>query len=207
MMKKPMFRGFVSMVGVAALISCLPLTASADGPGVTQKYKQATAPFDDTGIATTAALPAGTVRVRRRYQGGRFWTETRKDKIERFKCSQCHNNKPVTVADAAQTAHGAIVLNHGDGEKQLSCYTCHNREDRNLLTTESGETVDMDHSYAVCGQCHFRQEKDWVGGAHGKRIGYWTGKRVVKPCTACHNPHAPRFEKRWPVTYSSPTAK
>jgi predicted CXXCH cytochrome family protein len=27
---------------------------------------------------------------------------------------------------------------------------------------------------------------------------------VVKNCTACHDPHSPRFQKRWPVTYSPP---
>jgi hypothetical protein len=206
-MKKLIFKRIMAAIWVAAMAFCLTGTASAGESGVTRKYKNATAPFDDTQVRGAGALPANTVPVKHRYQGGRFWTETRKDKIERFKCSQCHNNKPVTIANAAKIAHGTIVLDHGDKEKQLSCFTCHNREDRNLLNTESGELVDMDHSYELCGQCHFRQKKDWVGGAHGKRVGYWAGKRVVKSCTACHNPHAPRFEKRWPVTYSSPTAK
>lgn len=205
-MQERIFNLAVATIG-AALILCLTVSATAGEPGVTQKYKHATKPFDDTQVRAVEALPANTVLVRSKYRGGRFWTETRKEKIERFKCSQCHNNKPVTVAHAAKTAHGAIVLKHGDKEKQLSCFTCHNREDRDLLTTEAGELVDMDHSYELCGQCHFRQKKDWVGGAHGKRVGYWAGKRVVKSCTACHNPHAPRFQKRWPATYSSSTAK
>jgi cytochrome c2 len=46
-----------------------------------------------------------------------------------------------------------------------------------------------------------------VGGAHGKRISYWAGQRVVKNCTACHDPHSPRFKKRWPVIYSPPLSK
>jgi hypothetical protein len=145
--------------------------------------------------------------VTEKYQGGRFRAETRKDKIQRFKCSQCHNNKPVRIALAAEMAHGEIVLNHGSEARPLSCYTCHKKDERDFLVTEQGTKIDMDHSYQMCGQCHFRQKKDWVGGAHGKRISYWAGQRVVKNCTGCHDPHSPRFKKRWPATYSPPLSK
>ncbi len=183
-------------------------TAYSKQGGVTQIYKNANTPFDDQkSITSVIALPKETVLVRSLYQGGRFWTETRKDKIERFKCSQCHNNKPVRVAKAAEMAHGDIRLNHGNPEKPLSCYTCHNKEERDFLVTEVGTKIDMDHSYQMCGQCHFRQRKDWVGGAHGKRLSSWAGQRVVKNCASCHDPHSPRFKKRWPVTYSPPYQK
>ena len=180
----------------------------ADQGGVNQIYKSANAPFDDkVSLESIIALPQNKVMVRTPYQGGRFWTETRKDKMQRFKCSQCHNNKPVSIAKAAEVAHGDIRLNHGNPDKPLSCYTCHNKEERDFLVTEAGTKIDMDHSYQMCGQCHFRQKKDWVGGAHGKRLSYWAGQRVVKNCASCHNPHSPRFEKRWPVTYSPPYEK
>ena len=183
-------------------------TVNAGQGGVTEIYKNANTPFDDRVSATSIiALPPDTVMARTPYQGGRFWVETRKDKMTRFKCSQCHNNKPVNIAKAAEVAHGDIRLNHGSPAKPLSCYTCHNKEERNYLVTEAGTKIDMDHSYQMCGQCHFRQQKDWVGGAHGKRISYWAGQRVVKNCASCHNPHSPRFEKRWPVTYSPPYEK
>ena len=183
-------------------------SAHSDQSGVTEIYKHANAPFDDqVGAASVIALPKDTVLVRTPYQGGRFWTETRKDKMQRFKCSQCHNNKPVTIPKAADVAHGDIRLNHGSPDKPLSCYTCHNKEERDFLVTEAGTKIDMNHSYQMCGQCHFRQKKDWVGGAHGKRITNWAGKRIVKNCASCHDPHAPRFEKRWPKTYSPPFTK
>ena len=183
-------------------------TVNADQSGVTEIYKNANAPFEDRVSATSIiALPPDTVMARTAYQGGRFWVETRKDKMTRFKCSQCHNNKPVNIAKAAEVAHGDIRLNHGSPQKPLPCYTCHNKEERNFLVTEAGTKIDMDHSYQMCGQCHFRQQKDWVGGAHGKRISYWAGQRVVKNCASCHNPHSPRFEKRWPATYSPPYEK
>jgi len=173
--------------------------------GVVQTYKNATAPFDDEkSVDAVMPLPDNTVPVKTRYQGGLFWTETRKDKVERFKCSQCHNNEEVKITRAAEIAHGDIVLVHGGQEKPLSCFTCHNKDARDFLLTEESVAVDMDHSYQLCDRCHFREKKDWVGGAHGKRVSYWAGKRVVKNCTSCHDPHSPRFEKRWPKTYSPP---
>ena len=207
-MMTPMQKKSLCLIFTLLFILTAGWTASADQGGVTEIYQNATAPFDDRLSATSIiALPPDMVMVRTPYQGGRFWTETRKDKMSRFKCSQCHNNKPVNIAKAAEVAHGDIRLNHGSPEKPLSCYTCHNREERNFLVTEAGTKIDMDHSYQMCGQCHFRQRKDWVGGAHGKRISYWAGQRVVKNCASCHNPHSPRFEKRWPVTYSPPYEK
>ena len=106
------------------------------------------------------------------------------------------------VIELKRDAHGEIVLNHGSEARPLSCYTCHKKDERDFLITEEGTKIDMDHSYQMCGQCHFRQKKDWVGGAHGKRVSWWAGDRVVKNCTSCHDPHAPRFKKQWPETYS-----
>jgi len=179
--------------------------AYSDQGGVTQVYKNATAPLDnEKSIDSVLALPGDTVQVKVKYQGGFFWTQTRKNRIERFKCSQCHNNKAVTISNASKMAHGDIVVNHGNQEKPLSCFTCHKEEERDFLVTEKGSKIDMDHSYQMCGQCHFRQKNDWVGGAHGKRVSNWTGRRVVQNCASCHDPHSPRFEKRWPKTYSPP---
>jgi len=191
------------------LLICLavPVAQAGEG-GVVRIIKNATAPFDaDRHVQPHAAPLASTVKVTTGYAGNVFYTQTRKDHIQRFTCSQCHNNKPVTVAQAAGMAHGRITLNHGGPEKPLSCYTCHSKEPRDFLVTEEDAQVDMDHSYQLCGQCHFRQKKDWVGGAHGKRVANWAGTRVVKNCTACHDPHSPRFAKRWPKTYSRPTAR
>ena len=207
-MKTPLFKNwFWGILPVLLLILAVGLAYSTEG-GVVQTYQNATAPFDDEKQVDAAlSLPIGSVLVTERYQGGRFRTETRKDKMQRFKCSQCHNNKPVRVAKAAEIAHGEIVLNHGSEARPLSCYTCHNKEERDFLVTEQGTKIDMDHSYQMCGQCHFRQKKDWVGGAHGKRISYWAGQRVVKNCASCHDPHSPRFKKRWPAIYSPPLSK
>jgi hypothetical protein len=207
-MKTPAFKYGLLGILLSLLFIFLWGYAFSEEGGVVKTYKNATAPFDDEKqVDSVLLIPDTTVQVKTKYQGGLFWTETRKDKTERFKCSQCHNNKNVKVAQAAEIAHGDIILDHGGQDKPLSCYTCHKKDDRNFLVTEEGSKVDMDHSYQMCGQCHFRQKKDWVGGAHGKRVSYWAGTRVVKTCTSCHDPHSPLFEKRWPKTYSPPLVK
>ena len=207
-MKTIGFKYTLSGIATALLLIFSVAVVVAGSKGVTETYKQATAPFEDTTqVGDVQPLPADAVLVNSRYQGGRFWTRTRKEKIQRFKCSQCHNNKEVLVPQAAEMAHGDIVLVHGGKQKPLNCFTCHKKDERDFLVIEKGTRVDMDHSYQLCGQCHFRQKSDWVGGAHGKRISHWAGKRVITNCTACHDPHSPRFEKRWPKTYSRPLTK
>ncbi len=180
----------------------------SDEGGVTEIYKAVTAPFDQKSIDDTIlTTPDSTVRVMSADQERVFWTETRKDKMERFQCTQCHNNQNVKITMAAEIAHGDILLDHGGLEKPLSCFTCHKEDERDLLETETGIKIDMDRSYELCGQCHFRQKIDWVGGAHGKRVSNWAGKRVVQNCVSCHDPHSPLFKKRWPITYSQPVKK
>ncbi len=206
-MKTATLKNYLFWIIPALLLIFSGLKGYATDKGVVQTIKNATTPFDEGSVESVPPLPDNVVLVKEKYQGGLFWTETRKDKIERFKCSQCHNNKEVKIAQAAEIAHGDIILVHGGKKKPLSCLTCHKEDERDLLVTEKGVKMDMDHSYQMCGQCHFRQKKDWVGGAHGKRVSYWAGKRVVKNCTSCHDPHSPRFEKRWPETYSPPSSK
>jgi hypothetical protein len=207
-MNKPMLKRCLIGILPALFIIFMGWNAYSDKGGVSQTIKNATAPFDDEKrVDSVQPVPIHTVLAKIRYQGGPFRVETRKDKIERYECSQCHKHKKAAVEQAAEIAHGDIDLVHGGKEKPLSCFTCHNEDDRDFLLTEKGSKVDMDHSYQICGQCHFRQKKDWVGGAHGKRVSYWAGKRVVKNCTSCHNPHSPLFEKRWPKTYSRPFSK
>jgi len=205
---RPVLRNYRFWILPVLLFILSGLKAVAGDMGVVETIKKATIPFSDEKIMDSVPpLPGKTVLVKTKYQGGLFWTETRKDNVERFKCSQCHNNKEVKIARAAEMAHGDIALVHGGKKKPLNCFTCHKKDERDFLVTEKGLKLDMDHSYQLCGQCHFRQEKDWVGGAHGKRVSYWAGKRVVKNCTSCHDPHSPRFEKRWPKTYSPPFSR
>jgi hypothetical protein len=194
-MKTPTSKSYLFRILPALLLILSGLQAYAGQGGVVATIKKATAPFNDEDrVDSVPPLPGDTVLVKTKYQGGIFWTETRKDKVERFKCSQCHNNKDVTIARAAEMAHGDISSVHGGKLKPLSCFTCHKKDERDFLVTEKGFKVDMDHSYFMCGQCHFRQQKDWVGGAHGKRVAYWAGKGLSRIVPLATIP-IPRFLK------------
>ncbi len=171
--------------------------------GVMETIKAANAPVEMI-KATHEIPPEPLVRVSEEYQGGIFYTQARKDKMERFECSSCHTDDGATINDTREAVHGNIKLNHGAVTNPDACDTCHNMSDRNYLATEAVAKIDFDHSYQLCGTCHFRQKKDWVGGAHGKRIQNWAGKRAVLNCASCHSPHSPRFAKRWPATFSPP---
>jgi hypothetical protein len=187
---------------IPVLLIWLPTALLAsEGTTVLDRIEKATESYDNNTIESVQPLNDETVLARERYQGGIFRVLARKKQIVRFRCSNCHNDKPVTVNAGAQLTHGDIQLNHGQ-PGSLSCIDCHHPEKRDFLEDKKGNTIDLDHSYQLCGQCHFRQKSDWIGGAHGKRAEYWAGERVVFNCTSCHNPHSPRFEKRFPATYS-----
>ena len=194
---------FCVLPGTLVLFSAMA-TFSSD-QGVATRVKKITAKLDrTTQVEASIPLPKNIVKAMVEYQGGTFFTQTRKSEIKRFKCSSCHNGQKISIQNAADMSHADIKIVHGDKDNLLTCNTCHNSDDRDFLVSSKADKIDMDHAYDMCGQCHFRQKKDWIGGAHGKRVTYWAGERVVKNCTYCHDPHSPKFEKKWPETYSVP---
>ena len=88
--------------------------------------------------------------------------------------------------------HDGIALHHA--EQFRWCLDCHDAEDRDKLRLQSGEKIDFEHSYRLCGQCHGAKYRHWREGIHGKRTGYWNGKKQYLLCVHCHNPHSPRFK-------------
>lgn len=202
--KKLLYRIPVCILSVL-LILFPALTSFPSQEKMASRIKNATLKLDkEQQVEAIIPVPKNIVKARMEYQGGVFFTEARKNEIARYKCSLCHNNKTVSILNASDISHADIKVVHGDKENILACDTCHSKADRDYLVTGKDSKIDLDHVYDMCGQCHFRQKKDWIGGAHGKRVTYWAGKRVVKNCTSCHDPHSPRFEKRWPKTYSVP---
>jgi len=160
--------------------------------------------FENRSVQAVQPVIQETVLAKEEYQGGSFRVLARKQEIERFKCSSCHTDKPVLANNAQVLTHGNVVILHGQEGSELGCIDCHHPEERDYLEDKKGRKIDFDHSYQLCGQCHFRQKRDWLGGAHGKRVDNWAGDRVVYNCATCHDPHSPRFEKRFPATYSVP---
>lgn len=133
-----------------------------------------------------------------------FYIKKRKNSIKSYACSECHN-KPVDQLQKeglGKKAHWDIMINHAD-TKTMTCTSCHNGGDMNNLKSITGDPIDFDRSYKLCGQCHIKQEKDWVGGAHGKNISGWKSARISKLCVECHNPHQPQIATRWPSRYNS----
>ncbi len=195
-------------LGALATVVIMNQAATASGaPGsesVKDKIEHATEPFDGMKVTTAYPLPVKMVESKEHYQGGSFRVLARKGQITRFRCSVCHNDKPVKVQNGVLFTHSDIQLNHGLGRNMLTCNECHSIEDRDFLVDKEGRKIDFDHSYQLCGKCHFRQKRDWLGGAHGKRETYWAGERVVRNCTSCHNPHSPAFPTKMPATYSLP---
>lgn len=178
--------------------------AVAGQGSILERIHGADQPFDNMQIESVHELPVKTVLSKESYQGGTFRVLARQDFISRYPCSSCHTKKIPQARDGALITHGDISINHGKGVNELACIECHDRQDRNFLVDKQGLKIDFDHSYKLCGQCHFRPKRDWLGGAHGKRVTYWAGERVVRNCTSCHDPHSPAFKTKMPETYSLP---
>lgn len=127
-----------------------------------------------------------------------LWIEDRRPHIARFPCSQCHADQG--PATGPRDAHFGLALNHAAAEV-MQCATCHGEAMRHdSLVSLGGKSIAFETSFQLCAQCHMTQARDFMGGAHGKRLAGWTGPRVVRNCTGCHDPHAPQIEKRWPAT-------
>jgi len=110
-----------------------------------------------------------------------------------FPCSGCHKEiAPNPKRRELKEEHTNIVLNHAQGQRW--CLDCHDTRNRDKLRLVSGETIDFSESYRLCGQCHGDKFRDWKVGVHGKRTGFWNGKKEYLLCAHCHNPHDPRYK-------------
>jgi len=197
---------FAFLLLPAVMLLSFQLAIARQG-SVLERIHGADQQFDNMQVESTYQLSVKTVLSKESYQGGVFMVLARKDAISRYRCSVCHTKKISQVRDGALITHGEIRINHGEGENELACIECHDRQDRDFLVDMKGKKIDFDHSYQLCGQCHFRPKRDWLGGAHGKRMTYWAGERVVMNCTSCHDPHSPAFKTKMPETYSLPLDK
>lgn len=180
------------------------MSLAASEKTVLDRIKSGEASFDNQSVPLVRRVSGDSVLAKEYDQGGSFRVLARKSQIGRYKCSSCHSGRQVLVNSGAELTHGDVKLQHGGQRESLDCIDCHHQEERDYLEDKKGRKIDYDHSYQLCGQCHFRQKRDWVGGAHGKRVMNWAGERVVFNCTSCHDPHSPRFEQRFPATYSVP---
>ncbi|HEU4996670.1 MAG TPA: hypothetical protein VFT29_17760 [Gemmatimonadaceae bacterium] len=123
---------------------------------------------------------------------------SRTPNVGQYPCTSCHLGKRTTIADDRITdAHRNITAVHPVQTGSL-CSTCHAADNVEFLALKSGERATLDHTYRLCAQCHFSQAEAWAGGAHGKRLDGWQGRRVLLGCADCHDPHKPAIEPRIP---------
>jgi hypothetical protein len=197
-------KGVIPLLFFTVLMFMNPQPGIASEKSFLDAVKDVNEPFDNHSVSQVRPIVQPTVLAKEKYQGGSFRVLARKQEIERYKCSSCHTDKEVRGKSAFELTHGNVVINHGQEGSALTCIDCHHQKDLDSLEDKKGRKIDFDHSYQLCGQCHFRQKRDWIGGAHGKRVSYWAGDRVIFNCTTCHDPHSPKFAKRFPATYSVP---
>jgi hypothetical protein len=114
-----------------------------------------------------------------------------------YPCSDCHADLEVNETRRELDFHEDIVLKHA--EEQRWCLDCHNPADRDKLRLANGQVISFETSYNLCGQCHGTIFRDWKAGVHGKRTGYWNGKKQYRLCVHCHNPHSPRYKPIEPL--------
>lgn len=167
--------------------------------GVIDKIKDLEKDSIDYGIKSTDLVDkANLILVESKTTS--FYITERKSKIKRFKCSECHT-KSIPELKASNLkgvkAHLNIQLNHATLD-ELNCNSCHPTQNLDNLKSNLNAPIDFNLSFKVCAQCHSSAYKDWLGGAHGKRVKGWVNPRISHTCVDCHNPHSPKFESRLP---------
>jgi hypothetical protein len=110
-----------------------------------------------------------------------------------FPCSSCHAGMDVnTKKRELKEEHTCIKLHHAESARW--CLDCHDPRNRDKLKLANGDLIDFTESYLLCGQCHGTNYRDWKAGIHGKRTGYFDGKKMYYLCVDCHSPHDPKFK-------------
>ena len=117
--------------------------------------------------------------------------------LGQYPCTSCHVGNTILADRRVAGAHENVRPVH-PAQTGAVCSTCHASGNVELLALKSGERETLDHTYRLCAQCHFSQAESWAGGAHGKRLDGWQGRRVLMGCADCHDPHNPALEPRIP---------
>jgi Doubled CXXCH motif (Paired_CXXCH_1) len=189
------------VVLLAAALSMLACHGPAETPSVRHITERAQSPNVNAGLTSEAFLGGiARVEVIGYPDRPRFAVLARTPRIQKYPCITCHTVPLVEMrgGGTSKRAHWDVTLQHAPAAV-MACTTCHAGADLDTLRTLQGSKVAFDHSYQVCAQCHAPQASDWAGGAHGRRVGGWAPPRVVAGCPACHDPHRPAWEMRWPA--------
>lgn len=175
---------------------------SLDHSTVIDKIKHKTAESIGDTITLTAFEDKKLIEIDE--EGHRFYILDLKSNLKSYSCTECHQGgiEKLKLSDSLKNGHWDIEILHAK-EQIMNCQTCHNTNDINNLKSLTSKTIDFNQSHQLCSQCHSNQYKDWLGGAHGKKISGWGPPRVSMSCVNCHNPHKPAFGKRWPARFNT----
>lgn len=117
-----------------------------------------------------------------------------------YPCNECHSSiEPNPERRELEYMHDDISFIFDHDKENRWCLDCHDMNSRDSLRLASGSLIGFDVSYILCGQCHGDKLRDWKVGVHGKRTGYWNGKKQYLLCVHCHNPHSPKFKPLKPL--------
>jgi len=132
-------------------------------------------------------------------KAGEFAVEAPPFSDDIFPCTACHANRvPNPKRRELVDWHDDISAMFDHDKENRWCLDCHDLNNRDSLKLASGKLLDFKESYKLCGQCHGEKLRDWKVGVHGKRTGYWNGKKEYLLCVHCHNPHSPKFKSLKP---------
>lgn len=110
--------------------------------------------------------------------------------VTKNQCRSCHGwRKPLLEQRPLGAPHAGLVVSHG--KASIWCPACHVPEQPEWLQSLNSAGLPFAQVYESCGMCHGRILSAWRGGIHGKRLGRWSGERLIQSCTGCHAPHAP----------------
>ncbi len=171
------------------LLGALALAAAEAGPVVIP-----TAPPPPPTGTVTLEKPSGppVAVARSSHTGG----------PEAVACMTCHAGRTPNPANAGTNDldqfHQGLKVAHGGN----TCLSCHDHRDYGRLHLADTRPVAFTEVVTLCGQCHGPQLRDFNHGAHGGMKGAWDltrGDRTRRSCTACHDPHAPKYQGAHPV--------
>ncbi|HJM05512.1 MAG TPA: cytochrome c3 family protein, partial [SAR324 cluster bacterium] len=92
-----------------------------------------------------------------------FFVAERVSKITHFPCGECHTQMVSELKELENSntpkAHWNIRLQHA-GKDLMNCQTCHPNSRMNTLRSLQGASIEFNHAYQLCAQCHFQQARD-----------------------------------------------
>jgi cytochrome c553 len=162
------------------------------------------APLPSIALLDTNFLSTATARI----SAAELFSTAGADTSD-FECYVCHEKgkAPTIRYDPGgniiiPTEHKDIVMGHGTHGRNNNCFNCHNETKLDTLQARDGRELNITNSPSLCGSCHGPTFRDWEAGVHGRTGLYWNtnlGPMTLKPCTACHDPHHPKFPGRKPA--------